>query len=129
MDISDEDFKRFRSGDKFKAPEHPDELYLMVISFFHDIHEIVSKHNHFLKYDGRKQVMDILNDAAVAEGINLTFAEQDGEWGLLDTGYTKEDFLSLPQIKHRFSRIYRHHAKEYSYGDEEDIKELIGDTE
>jgi hypothetical protein len=128
VEIKGKDFEKWRKGDKLHTPQTPNEWDELIINFFLSIHKTVAKENHIHKYDGKQQVIDVLNDASDVEGINLKFFEKDGEWGLLDTGYSREDLLRLSDLAFRFSRIYRYHAKDYSTGAKEDIKELIGET-
>lgn len=116
--------ENLRYNDVFNIPQDPDELDLMVGWFWERIILIVSKENHCLKFDGTQQVLDILKEAAEVEQINITFFEHDGWWNIQHAG-SKDDIRQLPRLARRFSRIYRHHANEYSTGENKSICELI----
>lgn len=124
-EIMGEDFEQWRRGDKIITPSTPNEWDELIINFFLTIHKIVAKENHTQKYDGVRQVIDVLNDAATVEGINLFFFECDGEWGLRDTGYSLHDLIRLDDLAYRFSRIYRHQALDYRYNDGGDVDMLM----
>lgn len=121
------DFEQWRKGDKTHPPTCPTEWDELIINFFLTIYKIIAKENHVLKYKGKGQVVEIINLAAQVEDINLVFFESEGEWGLMDTGYTLDDLMNLQRISYRFSRIYRFHAKDYGKEEKEDLKELLED--
>ena len=116
--------ERLRLGDPFDLPTDPDKLDLMVGWFWERIILIVTKENHTLKFDGTEQVLNILREAAEVEQINVTFYECNGWWNI-ESAATKEDILNLPRIAMRFSRIYRHHAREYATGENKSVHELM----
>ena len=99
--------------------------YTKIFNFFTDIFEIVALQNLTLKFDGPKQILEIVNEAAEVEGLNLKFDEKNRIWILLDTNYTREEFNSLHVLKKRFSKIYRHHAMDYAKGERRELLELI----
>ena len=109
-----------KAGNPFDFPETPDDLELMVAWFFDRLRVIVSVENHVLKFDGVKQIIDILDIAGLAEKIDVNFAWVDGQWFITSYG-TPDDILHLPRLLKRFSRIYRFNAKDYSYGDEQEL--------
>lgn len=109
-----------RMGDPFEFPDSPDELELMVGWFFDRLRVIVSIENHSLKFDGVRQIVDILHDAAEIEKNSARFMWLDGQW-YISTISSEEDVLNLPRVLKTFSRIYRHAANDYAYGDNEKI--------
>jgi hypothetical protein len=134
--------KRFSSqqrGNPFDYPETPDELELMVGWFFDRLRVIVTIENHTLKFDGARQIIDILQTACthdiervsfnnyklieVDNPVELTFSWWKGQWFIEDVG-GPDDVLRLPEVLKRFSRIYRFDAKNYSYGDNDDVEVL-----
>lgn len=115
--------ERLRLGDPFTIPTTPDELDLMVGWFWERIILIVTVENHVMKYHNKDQVLEILREAAEVEDIHITFYESEGWWNI-ESAESKEDILNLPRVAYRFSRVYRHHAKEYITGPREDIKKL-----
>ena len=122
--------KRFsaqKRGDPFDFPESPDELELMVGWFFDRLRVIISIENMSPKFDGIHQVLDILQDAADINNINIKFDHHNGQWYINGIeGITEDkDILHLPSVLKTFSRLYRHHATKYSYGDREDIELLM----
>lgn len=113
-------FSEQMNGNPFDIPDTPDELELMVGWFFDRLRVIVSIENHHVKFDGVRQIIDILEDASIVEKVNVKFLWVNGQWYISDFE-TKEDILNLPKVLKRFSRIYRHHALEYSHGDDESV--------
>ncbi len=126
-EIVGRDFEKWRKGDKIKPPMEPGEWDEIIINFFLAIYKIIAVENHTKKYQGKKQIVDILNEAAEVENVNLEFFEVDGEWGIHDTGYTVDDLLGLKRVQYRFSRIYRHHAQDYIHKSDEKVKEMLKD--
>lgn len=118
-------FDSQRQGNPFEIPETPDELELMVGWFFDRLRVIVSIENHKLKFDGVRQVIDILHDAAEMTNNSARFAWVDGQW-YIPFIESKEDVLALPKLLKVFSKLYRHHANEYAYGDQEEIHFIEG---
>lgn len=114
-------FSEQQAGNPFEFPETPDELEMMVGWFFDRLRVIVSIENHSLKFDGVRQIIDILHDAGELERVNVKFAWVNGQWFIPEFG-NEQDILNLPKLLRRFSRIYRHHASDYSYGDDEKIQ-------
>ena len=125
--ISREEFNKWVESDKFKEPTTKNGLYDIIFVFFKRI-ERIPKENHKHKFDGRRQILAILNRAAKDTAVKLYFTESDGQWYIHDIPEetTKDDILNLPLVAERFSKIYRFYSKKYSYQDNEDIKVLTG---
>lgn len=119
----------FRRGNPFDIPKNPNDIELMLGWFFDQIRVIVSHENHHHKFDGVQQILDILAECSKLEQINVFFIESNGQWYLLDSELTtKEDILNLPKLAYRFSKVYRHRAKEFSNGDNEPLEVLPNGT-
>jgi len=116
-------FSQQRQGNPFDIPDDIDELELMVGWFFDRLRVIVSVENHSQKFDGIRQVIDILHDAAAIENNSVKFAWVDGQW-FISYIDSKKDVLNLPKVLRRFSKIYRFAASDYVYGDNESIQFL-----
>jgi len=126
--ITKEQFEEWKESDKFKTPTTPNELYNLLYLFFGRIRRIIEKENHTLKFDGKRQILSILHKAAGLEGVKVFFTERDGEWFIHNTPETtKEDIENLSRVVERFSKLYRHEAKEHAYGDDEQHLEMIVD--
>lgn len=116
--------KEFRRGYPFDVPKHPTAIQLMLGWFFDQINLIVDHENHVAKFDGGEQVLEILHEAAYFEEVNVAFSwdRETNIWYIEnppDCEMTEEDFCNLPLVAYRFSKIYRHHAKEYGCGEDE----------
>jgi phage pi2 protein 07 len=123
VEISQTEFNNWLSSDKFKEPTTENDLYTIIILFFKRIRTIISVENHHKKYWNPSQIVDILNDSAEWEGINLYFSYFDAQWYVHNTKRTtKEDILQLPRVEQRFKSIYRHHASDYF---NDNLKELL----
>ena len=121
------DVEKYRLVDPFTIPSNPDELERLIGWFFARLRVIVSVENHRMKFHNVEQLLEILEEASLVEGVNVTIGWSDGQWDLL-TADSKDDILKLPQLIKRFGRIYRHHARDYTNtGDKTDIKMLQGD--
>jgi len=98
---------KFKRGEPFEAPEHPDECELYIGFFFGRIRAIVAKENHIHKWDNVDRVIDMLYQAADEIGVNVDFDYDNGEWFI--SGFdSKEDFQNLPAVAKAFGKIYRH---------------------
>ena len=117
-------FSSQRQGNPFDIPETPDDLEMMVGWAFDRLRVIITIENHVLKFDGPKQILNILQDAALIENVDVEFSWDDGQWFIEHFG-GKEDVLGLPKVIKRFGMIYRRHASEYETGEREDINLLL----
>lgn len=106
------DISKYRRGNPFDVPTHPDQLELMLGWIFDQVRVIVIIENHHHKFDSPDQVLEILHDSAEIEGVDVEFSYSDGQWNLERAG-SKEDILNLPKVIKTFSRIYRHNALDY----------------
>lgn len=124
------DLNKYKNLDVFDIPETPDELELLIGWAFDRIRIIVSRENHYLKFDGPQQILDILEIAALREGVVISFSYIDGQWFISDAG-SKEDILALPKVIRRFARIYRHNAGDYVSDEPEflRIKDIFTESE
>jgi hypothetical protein len=121
--------EEFKRNFPFDIPKNPSNLELMLGWFFDQIRMIVGVENHKWKFDGGCQVLDILHEAAFAEGVNIAFSwdKDTGIWYIEDPKegkITKKDILNLPLVAYRFSKIYRHHANEYTHPEDKSKRQI-----
>ncbi|MDP3066107.1 MAG: hypothetical protein Q8N08_05140 [Methanobacteriaceae archaeon] len=106
MDLERETAMRFKRGDPFDIPERPELCEVYVAWFFDRIKTIITEENHIYKWKGVDSILQLLHESAEELGISVIFIYSNGQWYI--NGFSSgEDFLNLPVLAKRFSKLYR----------------------